>query len=122
MKLNVCKIDKWHHLNNQVWNDYFIDEDGNVWHDDKKVKQFSYSVFNARNNNMDIRPYVSLPTQRGMTKIPVHVLQMQSSVGYVKGKDICHLNEDKFDNRRSNLEYMTRSEHRRYDRFQIREE
>ena len=118
MKLNVCKIDKWHHLNNKVWNDYFIDEDGNVWHNDIKLEQFSYTVYDDKRRFGDTRPYVTLPSQRGSSKVPVHILQMQSTHGYVKGMDVCHLNGDKFDNRRNNLEYMTRSDHRKYDGIQ----
>ena len=88
---------------------------GHVWHNGKEVKQFSYTVYKSNERSIDVRPYVSLPTKRGTTKIPVHVLQMQSNFGYRKGFDICHLNEDKFDNRLSNLTYMTRLEHRKYD-------
>lgn len=79
-----CKIIKWHHLSNIEWNDYLIDDNGKIWHNDKKVKEFSYTVYFSKGKYVDIRPYVMLPTERGFTKIPVHVLQMQSSLGYLQ--------------------------------------
>ena len=113
-----CKIDKWHALNNVMWKDYFIDEEGKVWHNDKEVEQFSYTVYCDKRDYADIRPYVILPSQRGSTKVPVHILQMQSNQGYKKGYDVCHLDGDKFNCKLSNLKYMTRSEHRKYDGVQ----
>lgn len=88
---------------------------GKVWHNNEEIEQFSYTVYFSKAQYVDVRPYVKLPTQRGFTKIPVHILQIQSSIGYAPKMDVCHLNEDKFDNRIENLVYMTRKDHRHHD-------
>lgn len=110
-----CKIIKWHHLNNIVWNDYTIDDKGIVRRNGEKIQQFEYKVHFVTNMKMDIRPYVKLPTQKGFTKVPIHILLMQSAVGYFERMDVCHLDGNKFNNNLSNLKYLTRSEHRKFD-------
>lgn len=40
---------------------------------------------------------------------------MQSRYGYIKGKDVAHLDNDKFNNNLKNLKYLDRSSHRKHD-------
>lgn len=87
-----CKIEKWRHLEDIEWEDIFIDEMGKIWHDGREVRQHSHTTYFSKDQYVDVRPYVKLPTQRGKTDIPVHILQMQSNFGYQRGMDVCHLN------------------------------
>ena len=54
-------------------------------------------------NGKDGRPYF-----KGMS---IHQIQIHTHIGYKKGYDIHHLDENKFNNSLSNLVYLTHSEH-----------
>jgi hypothetical protein len=73
---------------------YFIDENGIIYDSENNIQE---TVIGRG------RPCFKCKS--------VHCLVVHSFIGYKKGFDIHHLNEDKFDNRLENLIYLTRSEH-----------
>ena len=79
---------------------YFIDENGIIYDSENNIQE---TVIGRG------RPRFRC---RGIHRLVVH-----SFIGYKKGFDIHHINEDKFDNRLSNLIYLTRSEHTKLHGF-----
>lgn len=88
----------------KIFDGYICDfENGHII-DKSTFKQLDEFLINDR-------PHVTLVNEGKSRYYPVHMILCHTFYGYIKGYDIHHINEDKTDNRFSNLTYISHAAH-----------